>query len=396
MTQRVGRRFRRRLPLRAAGGPGIATTRLRIAFVTGTLAIGGTELQMARLATELKLLGHDVAVFAASAGGPVGDTLERNRIPWQQFDLGNQWVHGRAHWRQPKAIWAQVVGILRLARAMRRFRPDVYFGYLYWAYMIASPIAALLRVPVRITTRRGLGEGRTSQTLRWMPRFVNTLIDVVITNSELVGAEAVAIEGLPEAKLRVIHNGVDVIEPADVAVEPPVGLMVANLISYKGHEDVITALSLLDDPPTVRFVGEGPERARLEHLVEAANLGERVVFEGSVANAARLFRTAQFGILASHEESLPNCVLEAMAAGVPMVATSVGGVPELLEHEVNALLVPPRAPDALARAIKRLVDDPGLRVRLGAAAHERAQQFSWPVCVQAHLDVISEVATHRV
>ena len=140
-----------------------------------------------------------------------------------------------------------------------------------------------------------------------------------------------------------------------MAVEPPVGLMVANLISYKGHEDVITALSLLDDPPTVRFVGEGRERARLERLVEAANLGDRVIFEGSVPDAALLFQDAQFGILASHEESLPNCVLEAMAAGVPMVATSVGGVPELLEDEVNGLLVPPRAPEALAHAIERLV-----------------------------------------
>ena len=91
--------------------------------------------------------------------------------------------------------------MLRLARAIRRFRPDVYFGYLYWAYTVATPIAALLRVPVRITTRRGAGEGRTFQTLRWMPRFVNTLTDVVIANSELVGVEAIAIEGLPESKL---------------------------------------------------------------------------------------------------------------------------------------------------------------------------------------------------
>ena len=219
------------------------------------------------------------------------------------------------------------------ARAMRQYRPHVYIGFLYWAYTMATPIAALLRVPVRITTRLGMAEGRTSQTLRWMPRFVNALTDVVIANSELVGVEAIAIEGLPESKFRVIHNGVDIGEVADVAVQPPVGLMVANLISYKGHADVITALSLLDDPPTVRFVGEGRERARLERLVEAANLGDRVIFEGSVPNTARLFRDAQFGILASHEESLPNCVLEAMAAGVPMVATSVGGVPELLEDE---------------------------------------------------------------
>jgi glycosyltransferase involved in cell wall biosynthesis len=372
--------------------------RLRVAFVIGTLHIGGSELQMARLATEFVAAGHEVTVFALHAGGPVAEILDAAAVPWRgPFGIGTRWASGKPFWRQPKSLFTyQVPRMLSFARALRRYRPDVCIGYLYWGYVLATPVAAALGVPVRITTRRGMAEGLTSQTFRRMPRFINALTDVVVANSEMVGAEAIAIEGLPEAKLRVIHNGVDLPESStDVAAEPPTALMIANLIAYKGHEDVIAALALLDDPPSVRFVGDGRERARLESLVNEAHLGGRVVFEGSVPQAAGLFRSAQFGILASHEESLPNTVLEAMAAGVPMVATAVGGVPELIDDEVSGLLVPPGDPESLAGAIKRLAADPALRVRLGAAARQRAEQFSWPACVRAHLDVISEVA-HRV
>ncbi len=118
----------------------------------------------------------------------------------------------------------------------------------------------------------------------------------------------------------------------------------------------------------MHLVGEGPERERLERIVAELDLGDVVTFEGFVPDAAGRFADAQFSVLPSHNEGLPNAVLESMAYGVPVIATAVAGVPELIDDDVDGLLVTPGDSKALAAAIERLTADPTLRVRLGAAA----------------------------
>jgi glycosyltransferase involved in cell wall biosynthesis len=160
--------------------------------------------------------------------------------------------------------------------------------------------------------------------------------------------------------------------------------MVANLIAYKGHVDLLEALAMLADPPTVHLVGDGPERARLEGMAAELGLRDVVRFEGRQRGARDLFGHMQFAILASHEEGMPNAVLEAMAHGVPVIATAVGGVPELIEHNVNGLLVPSHNPAALASAIGQIAGDADLRSRLGRHAQRRALDLSWERCVTSY------------
>ncbi len=130
------------------------------------------------------------------------------------------------------------------------------------------------------------------------------------------------------------------------------------------------------DYPDLRFVvvGDGPDRSRLERQASRL-LGDRALFAGQRPNSEIPGLVAAMDVLvcSSDFEGTPAAVLEWMAAGKPIVATAVGGIPAIIEDGVGGLLVPPRAPDALAGAIRQLLDDPGLRQRLGAAARQRQQ-----------------------
>jgi glycosyltransferase involved in cell wall biosynthesis len=219
----------------------------------------------------------------------------------------------------------------------------------------------------------------------------NRFAHVVVANSSEGAREAIRDESLKPEKVRVIHNGVDIPRVAgNPETKPPVGLMIANFIPYKGHRDLIQALSQLSDVPMIRLVGDGFERSVIEEEVMRAGLGGFVRFEGRVMEAKTLYVEAQFGLLVSHQEGMPNAVIEGMAAGIPMIATAVGGIPEILEDDVTGLLVPPQNPPALATAISRLVQDPQLRARLGTAAREKAKEWSWDHCTDRHLALYRE------
>lgn len=189
--------------------------------------------------------------------------------------------------------------------------------------------------------------------------------------------------GVQPGKIHVLKNFVaEAATPsaADVAqararlgVEPDECLIlcVGRLSREKAQSDLIQALQGIASGPSTPalrlvLVGDGPERARLQSL--AAPLGPKVVFAGHLADPWPLLNAADIFVLPSHSEGSPLVIFEAMAARLPIVATSVGGIPETLTHEADALLVPPRAPAELAAAILRLAGDAALRERLGAAA----------------------------
>jgi glycosyltransferase involved in cell wall biosynthesis len=365
-------------------------------LVIGTLDRGGAEGQLVALATGLDASRFDVRVCCLTAGGPLETPLRAAGLPvdvigWQGFSrfegLGMVWG--------PFGL-ARVV--LQLRACFRRHRPHVVQGQLFWAYVIGAFAAALARVPVFVGCRRSLPLFKAAnERYLWLERVASRLTTVVVANSEEVRAAAIRAEGLAPDLVVTIHNGVATHDGASreaaVAVRRALGLRdddeavicVANLIDYKGHRDLLTAWAQVRRArPSARLllVGDGPERPAVEAL--GASLGHVHVL-GSRADVPALLQASTLLVQASHQEGLPNAVLEAMAAGLPVVATAVGGTTELVVDGHTGRLVPPRDPDALAGALIALLADPGARARMGRAAVARASaRFSLATMVSRY------------
>jgi glycosyltransferase involved in cell wall biosynthesis len=156
-------------------------------------------------------------------------------------------------------------------------------------------------------------------------------------------------------------------------------LSVGRLSAEKGQADLVRALAVirrLRPPLEFRcvFVGDGPQRSRLEKLARELAVGDAASFDGYQNNVVSYYSIADAFVLPSHSEGCPNVLLEAMAAGLPIVATAVGGVPEFATHEHDALLVGSRDPHAIALAVLRLMDNDALRKRLSSSAGDVAQR----------------------
>jgi glycosyltransferase involved in cell wall biosynthesis len=160
-------------------------------------------------------------------------------------------------------------------------------------------------------------------------------------------------------------------------------ITVARLVQWKGIGAIIKWISGRRDLRLI-VVGDGPERTNLEALAIQTGATERVIFAGSVSRAQALayLQASDLFVLNSRYEGLPHVVLEAFAVGVPVVATSVGGIPEVVETERNGILVPPERMDLMAEAIDRILSTSGLRKNLVEAGRQTLQEkFSWEVLV---------------
>ncbi len=219
-------------------------------------------------------------------------------------------------------------------------------------------------------------------TDRWSLRAAGHLVTVCEAF-----ADELARRGIPRARLSVQHNSVKAPAPASESnirrvrselglVEgTPMLLSIGRLSHEKGHLDLLRALPELS-AAGVRFhlaiVGEGPERANLEAEIRKRKIETQVTLTGLQHDVRPYYALADVVVLPSHSEGSPNVLLEGMIHGRPIVATRVGGVPEIAVHEETALLAPPRDPGALAAAIRRMLSDQGLRDRLAARARQVA------------------------
>ncbi len=233
------------------------------------------------------------------------------------------------------------------------------------------------------------------------------LDDATIAVSEEVRSSM----GQRQADVEVIVHGIDtrhvrrhLTERTAVRAELGIGdddvlaVTVANLRRAKGYPTLIEAARLVaDQEPSIHFVaaGQGPLEDELRARVTAAGLDARFRMLGYVPDAARLIAGADLLVLASDHEGLPLAVMEALALGVPVVATRVGGIPELVEDQVNGLLVPPGDPAALAAGIGALADTPTRR-RLAAGADARGAQVDGDAAVVRLDEIYAELANPRV
>jgi glycosyltransferase involved in cell wall biosynthesis len=352
-----------------------AARRLRVLGVIASSERGGAERVFASLVNRLDPDRFEVWV-AYHPGGPMREEYGE-AAGTRAFDLQNV--------LDPTTVVA-------LARWMKDIRCHIVHTHLWTADLLGGMAAALARVPVRVATvhteyfRSSLDEPRSRRVRRACLsrsyRSIYWLFDRVVAVSQSIALDLHRRAGLSigPGRVRVIRNGLDLSRIGSsgplpdrhrlgLAPQGPVITTVANFAPMKGHRWLVAAMPrVLDRFPDATFVllGDGKEARSIERLVACTGLASRVHFLGSRADALRLMALADVVVLPSvTAEGLPLVCLEALALRRPVVATRVGGIPEVIEDRTTGLLVPPRDPPALAEAIVAVLSNPILAAQLG-------------------------------
>ena len=356
----------------------MAAWRCRVFYFVDSFEIGGTETQAVELALRMSQGGHAVTMGALQAKGPLLDRLRGSAVAVEQF-------YPRGGLDSTRGL----LEVLRLSRYLRRHRFDVVHTHDLWSNLMGVVAAKLARVPAIVSSQRDLSHDVWYQGARraWLRR-IQKWSDVVLVNSGAIGDDLVSRDGFNPARIRVIHNGVEVARfrgdrglrqtlfPSLDACKLIV--LVGNMHTDVKGQDVLIAAApaVLREFPDTRFVlvGDGVRRHVFEEMATEAGVKNHFLWLGRRADVADILACCDLAVLPSRAEGFPNAVLEYLAAGLPTIATRVGGIPELIEDGVTGVLVAPEDPSALSSAILSLLRAPGNARCIAVSGHESAVQ----------------------
>jgi glycosyltransferase involved in cell wall biosynthesis len=344
---------------------------ITILYLITELDVGGAQVALLRMLKGLDRTRFSPAV-ACLYNGDRSIAREIRALSIPVFDAR---MRSR---RDVPALW-------RLYNEIRRVRPTILHAHLFHANLPGRILGRLAGVPIIICTEHSMA---LESELRYrLNRWTIGLVDRVIAVSANVRDFCISHIGLPPEKVTLIYNGIELsagLYTSRQAARARLGLsseetvlgVVSRLDPAKGIDVLIRAMPFVENA-TLVIVGDGVERSFLEGLAEELGVSGRIIWAGYRPDVYNLLQAFDVFVQPSRFEGLPTTVLEAMAAGLPVVATAVGGTPEVVEDGVTGLLVPPAEPTALAQAINHLLGDPALRLTLGRAGRERAaKQFS--------------------
>lgn len=302
-----------------------------------------------------------------------------------------------------RARWAYPLGFLRLVDFLRRRRVDILHTHLFDPSVIGLGGGWLARTPARVVTRHYSDyHTRIARPVHvWLDRLCTRLSHRVIAVSQHTADHLTGVEGAPPAKVRVIHNGIDFDRVRPSSTEAParvraelagrgarIVLMAARLHPEKGYDTLLEALpALCRHLPdlTVWVAGGGPLEAGYRARASTLGLSERVRFLGFRHDLPDLISAADVLVLPSLAEAFGLVAAEALYLGVPVVASRVGGIPEIVDDGVDGLLVPPGDANALSAALLRVLADESLCSRLRGAGREKvAARFSFETMVRRY------------
>lgn len=361
------------------------------------LNMGGAQQALFRLLSGLDRQQYRPTVACLDNGrGQAAQQISQLGIP--VIDLGMQ-----PKWRLD-AVW-------RLHRLVREEKPVILHAWMIHANILGRIVGRLNRVPVVIISRRtqnldGLGR-------EWANRQLSGWSDATITVSECVRQVEIAQARIDPAKVITIHNGIDANQYQHIEMTvrdrirrelktPNEALVIASvgrLHPVKGFANLLTAMKSVHTRfPEVYLwlIGDGELRTTLEAQARQLGLDDVVVFTGTRLDVPEILTAVDIFTLASRVEGMPNAILEAMAAGLPVVATQVGGVPEIVVEGQTGLLVPPADDKVLAQALLTLIEDASLRRRLGLAGRQRVlEQFDIAVTRQKTVDLYGRLLQEK-
>jgi glycosyltransferase involved in cell wall biosynthesis len=347
---------------------------MHVCHIIHSLGAGGAEQVLVDLATVADKGGFSMSVIGLM-GQPTGvnaRALLELGVPVRTLGLRTRW--------DPR-------GFTRAIREVAALQPDIVHTHLKHADLVGAVAALRLRVPQVSTLHiiEGASSG-TAYAKRWVAGKVRTRAAMrTIAVSE--AQRQWYLEHFPTDPSRVvtIHNGVLPGRPLDAATRAATRALlsrsdadvlaanVALMRPGKGHDDLLAAIGMLPDDSCLHvvLVGDGPELGRLKSVVGAdRSLSARVTFTGYREDVPQLLLAMDLVVHPSHADALPTALIHALAAGVPVVATHVGGIPEIVGDD-SGVLVPPATPAVLARTLQDLSVDPGRRELMGAAGTRR-------------------------
>lgn len=361
-------------------------------MITRSDSIGGAQLHVQELARALQDAGHVVMVFVGG-DGPFVARLHEIGVPvWPIPDLV----------REINPI-AEVRALAQLRAALRSFNPELITTHSSKAGWFGRALGSIMRVPVLSTVHGWLfTPGKLSpaeQVTRFAEWSTAPLADAIMTVSESdkrLGVE----HGIARAEaFRVVHNSVPDVEPAlraDPGVSPPRLVMVARLAAPKDPITMLHALARLRELDwSCELIGDGPDRRAVEAAVRETRLQDRVALLGTRDDVPERLAAAQVFMLVTKREGFPISVLEAMRAGLPVVASDVGGISEAVLDGETGTLVPPSTVPELAAALEPLIRDPQLRREWGQAGRARfVEEFGFETHVRRAWAMYAEVIEH--
>lgn len=352
----------------------------RILITNDSRMWGGTEHYAVRMAAGLRRRSCPVRFLWGSE--IVGERVRAEGIPGAP-------LHLRADGDLP--------GLLRLAGALRAHRADALLATRWREYLLGGLATRLARTP-RMVISLGLKVVPRDDLKR---RLIFRLAHRVIVNAEEIRAGLLQRSWIDPDKVSVVHNGVDALRYRDlsggaafraelgVPDGAPLLLNIAALTPQKDHGTLVRAAAALPPDVHTAIVGEGFLRPEVEAAIADAGLGDRVHLAGFRADIRPALAAADLFALSSYNEGMPWVLMEALAAGLPVVATDISGSRACVEDGVNGRIVPPRDPAALAAACAELLGNAPLRAEMAAASRRMAaERFDESRMIDRTLDLI--------
>ena len=346
---------------------------MRVLLLSTSMGMGGADQQLLSAAEALRARGWDTRIVSLTALGPMGLQARQRGIPTDSLEM-------------PRGI-PDPRGMTRLARIIRSWKPHILHSHMVHANLMARLLRPLVPVPVLVSTIHSIQDGGRLRRLGY--RLTDRLADCTSIVSETAAARYVAAGAVSPARLRVIPNGVDTLRfrplpAARAGLRSELGLgdefawlAVGRFELAKDYPNMLAAFAKVSSQrPDSRLllVGRGSLQHETEDLARSLGVSERVRFLGVRRDVPELMSAADGYVLSSAWEGMPVVLLEAGAAGIPIVATAVGGNPEVVLDGETGFLVPGRDPGALAQAMLRLADLPSdERRRLGQRGREHIE-----------------------
>ena len=355
---------------------------LRVAHIIGGLSIGGAERNLVNLLNALPCDYRAVIFIGAKHSGPslhqdLDPAIEQHSIRIRQRNLP--------------------VGIAKLASLLRKIGVDVVHTHMFVPNLYGAMAARLAGVPIVVTSEHGENP-RKKPLQRWLERrVISPLVDLRFCVSPQILDQRRYMDGVPASKLRLTFNGTPVPSPQtqrSLNLLPVIG-SVGRFITAKDYPGLLEAVAKLRSHgyrAEVCIIGDGAEMENIRGTIKKLNLGDIVTLPGLVKDVDRWYEHFDIYVSSSVREGQPVALLEAMAHGLPVVATDVGAMAETVRHGEGGLIVPPGDSAALATALSRLLDDADLRETLGRNALARVErEYSVKSVADFHMKIYREL-----